>query len=105
MTGLYGLWLPLALIAVGIPLVVGVVPPNWIYGLRTAKTMSDPQIWYEANRHAGANLIAAGVWTMVFCNTIVRCLGEAKAGVLLPFVLLVMVLGSAAVSLLQLRKM
>lgn len=104
MTMVYGLWLPLALIVVSIPLVMGVVPPNWIYGLRTAKTMSNPQIWYEANRHAGANLIVAGVWTMVLCGGIAGRFG-AKATVFLPLVLLVMVLGSAAVSLLQLRKM
>jgi uncharacterized membrane protein len=104
MTMVYGLWLPLVLIVVSIPLVMGVVPPNWIYGLRTAKTMSNPQIWYEANRHAGANLIVAGVWTMVLCGGIAGRFG-AKATVFLPLVLLVMVLGSAAVSLLQLRKM
>jgi uncharacterized membrane protein len=104
MTGIYGLWLPLALIAVSIPLVIGVVPPNLIYGFRTVKTMSNPQIWYEANRHVGANLIAAGVWTMVLCGGIVGRFG-AKANAFLPLVLLVMVLGSAAVSLLQLRKM
>jgi uncharacterized protein (TIGR04206 family) len=104
MIRLYELWLPLMLIAVSIPLVIGVVPPNWIYGFRTAKTMSNPQFWYEANRHAGANLIAAGVWTMVLCGGIVRRFGE-KATAVLPLVLLVMVLGSAAVSLLQMRKM
>ncbi len=104
MTSVYGLWLPLVLIVVSIPLVMGVVPPNWIYGLRTTKTMSNPQIWYEANRHAGANLIAAGIWTMVLCGAIVGRFG-AKANAFLPLVLLLMVLGSAAVSLLQLRKM
>jgi uncharacterized membrane protein len=104
MTRIYGLWLPLVLIAVSIPLVMGVVPPNWIYGFRTTKTMSNPQIWYEANRHAGANLIVAGVWTMVLCGGIVGRFG-AKANALLPLVLLLMVLGSAVVSLLQLRKM
>ena len=104
MTSLYALWLPLVLIAVSIPLVMGVVPPNWIYGLRTTKTMSNPQIWYEANRHAGANLMAAGIWTIVLCGAIVGHFG-ARANIVLPFVLLVMVLGSAVVSLLQLRKM
>ena len=105
MIQVYELWLPLVMIAVSIPLVMGVVPPNWFYGFRTAKTMSDPQIWYQANRHAGANLIAAGVWAMVLCSVIVRCVGQATANILLPLVLLVMVLGSAAASLLQLRKM
>ncbi len=104
MTRVYELWLPLVLIAVSIPLVMEVVPPNWIYGFRTAKTMSNPRIWYEANRHAGANLMAAGIWTMVLCGGIVAHFG-AKANAFLPLVLLVMVLGSAAVSLLQLRKM
>jgi len=104
MIRLYEFWLPLVLIAVSIPLLMGLVPPNWVYGFRTAKTMSNPEIWYEANRHAGANLIAAGIWTMVLCGGIVGRYG-AKANTLLPLVLLVMVLGSAVISLLQLRKM
>ena len=104
MSRLYDVWLPLVLIAVSIPLVLEAVPPNWIYGFRTAKTMSNPQIWYEANRHAGANLMAAGIWTMVLGGKIAGHFG-ARANAFLPLVLLVMVLGSAAVSLLQLRKM
>lgn len=97
MIRLYEFWLPLVLITVSIPLVMGLVPPNWMYGFRTA----NPQMWF---RHAGANLIAAGVWTMVLCGGIVGHFG-AKANDFLPLVLMVMVLGSAAISLLQLRKM
>ena len=49
------------------PLVLGKVPPNRLYGLRTPKTLSNPQIWYAANYRAGVNLIAAAVLAIVAC--------------------------------------
>src|SRR5688572_13826064 len=48
-------------IILGVPLALGKIPPNWGYGFRTPRTLSDPRIWYEANRVSGYDLIAAGV--------------------------------------------
>lgn len=48
-------------IAISIPLILDRVPPNSTYGFRTAKTLSDPQIWYAANRVAGHDLLIAGL--------------------------------------------
>lgn len=47
--------------AVGVPLILKLVPPNPIYGVRTEKTESSPEAWYEVNRFGGwALVIAAG---------------------------------------------
>jgi uncharacterized membrane protein len=48
------------LIGLSIPLVQGKVSPNSTYGFRTSKTLSDPAIWYTANRFAGKASIAVG---------------------------------------------
>ncbi|HEX4943448.1 MAG TPA: SdpI family protein [Usitatibacteraceae bacterium] len=46
--------------AVSIPLILGFVPPNRIYGFRTRQTLSNEALWYQANFFAGwAFLIAA----------------------------------------------
>jgi uncharacterized membrane protein len=105
MIRLYALYLPLLMILVSVPMVMRRVPPNGIYGFRTPKTLSNPQIWYEANRRAGVNLIVGAILTMLLCCAVVWVFGAAKAGMLVPLVLLLTVLGSTAVSLLQLRKM
>lgn len=48
------------LIAVAIPMVLRVVPPNVWYGFRTQKTLRNPDIWYEANAYSGRTLVGAG---------------------------------------------
>jgi uncharacterized membrane protein len=46
-----------------IPLILGVVPPNRGYGIRTAKTVSEPRLWYSANRFGGwALLVSSGIY-------------------------------------------
>jgi hypothetical protein len=50
----------LLIAGLSIPLIVGLVPPNRLYGFRTAKTRSDPRIWYAVNRVAGWDGLAAG---------------------------------------------
>jgi len=51
----------LLFIGLSIPLILGRVPPNHFYGCRTEKTLSDPEIWYEANRISGKDFLLAGV--------------------------------------------
>jgi hypothetical protein len=52
----------LVVAAVSVPMILGRVPPNCIYGFRTRRTLSNPDIWYPANRFAGcALLLAAGL--------------------------------------------
>lgn len=50
----------LMFIIMGIPFILGRVKPNAYFGFRTPKTLSDPNVWYEANRFMGYALLAAG---------------------------------------------
>lgn len=47
-------------IGLSIPLIQKRVPPNRYYGFRTAKSLSEPKIWYEVNRIQGIDLFVAG---------------------------------------------
>lgn len=63
-TVLFGL-IGLLFMGLSIPLIRGRIPPNRIYGFRTPKTLSDPQIWYEANRIMGNDMFLAGAVTTI----------------------------------------
>ena len=54
----------LLFVGISIPLVLGKVPPNSFYGCRTTKTLSDPKIWYEANRMSGKDFLISGLLTL-----------------------------------------
>jgi uncharacterized membrane protein len=46
-----------------IPLILGLIPPNRGYGIRTSKTLSEPRLWYSANKFGGwALLVSSGVY-------------------------------------------
>jgi uncharacterized membrane protein len=49
---------------VRVPLALQKIKPNGWYGFRTPKTLSDENIWYEANRVAGIDLSLAGLLTI-----------------------------------------
>ena len=51
--------LPLINVVVALPLALRKVPPNRLYGFRTKRTLSDTQLWYEANARGGINLVVA----------------------------------------------
>jgi uncharacterized membrane protein len=54
------------LFVAAIPLVMGLIPMNRLYGFRTKKTLSDAGIWYRVNRLAGfAIMIASSVYVAV----------------------------------------
>ena len=55
----------LLFIGISIPLILGRVPPNSFYGCRTTKTLSDPKIWYEANRISGKDFLISGLLILV----------------------------------------
>ena len=51
---------------VALPLVLGVLPRNRLYGVRTQKTLSDDHTWYRVNRVAGlALLVSSGLYGAV----------------------------------------
>ena len=49
------------LAALGVPMLLGRVPPNSLYGFRTPATVGEPALWYPANRYAGRRMIEAGL--------------------------------------------
>lgn len=53
-------------IVLSIPLILEKVPPNWLYGFRTRKTVSSGgRTWYDANKFAGKSLTVAGILTVL----------------------------------------
>jgi len=50
------------ILLVSIPLVLGVIPRNRVYGIRPSKTLSDDKVWYPANRFGGWALIISCVF-------------------------------------------
>jgi uncharacterized membrane protein len=55
----------LLFIVLGLPLVVGRIPPNKLYGFRTPATIADVSLWYRVNRAAGIDLVAGGLVLIV----------------------------------------
>lgn len=48
------------------PLVLGLIPRNRFYGMRTPKALSDDGVWYPVNRVSGVVImIASGVYGAV----------------------------------------
>jgi uncharacterized membrane protein len=50
----------LLFIVISIPLIIGKVPPNGLYGFRVRKTLENPKTWYAVNRIAGIDLCITG---------------------------------------------
>jgi hypothetical protein len=51
----------LILLIISIPLVLGWIPRNRFYGVRTRKTLSDEGVWYSANRFGGVLFIISSL--------------------------------------------
>ena len=49
------------LAALSVPLILGKIPPNGLYGFRVKKTMENPDIWYKVNTYSGKWLLATGL--------------------------------------------
>jgi uncharacterized membrane protein len=59
------MFVPATLVAaLALPLALSLVPPNRIYGYRTAQTMANRDVWFRGNRVAGLALIAASALTL-----------------------------------------
>jgi hypothetical protein len=55
----------LVLAAVCVPLILGRIPPNGLYGFRVRKTMEHPEIWYPVNKYGGARLLLASLFMVL----------------------------------------
>ena len=53
------------LISLSIPLYLGKIPPNPIYGFRVPKTLDNPKLWYKVNRYSARFLILTGVLSVL----------------------------------------
>ena len=51
----------LVLAAVCVPLILGWIPPNGLYGFRVRKTMEHPEIWYPVNKYGGKRLFLSSL--------------------------------------------
>ncbi len=87
----------LVILVLGIPLLLGKVPPNALYGLRTRRTLADEEIWYRANRFAGLVLMLAGGVVLLAWALVPRSPFEGPwgMGILLGVVVLALVLSTA----------
>ncbi|HEX8063239.1 MAG TPA: SdpI family protein [Allosphingosinicella sp.] len=52
---------PLLIAAVSLPMALGVVPPNRVYGFRTSASLASPEVWYSSNLWAGGTGVALGL--------------------------------------------
>ena len=59
------LTLGLLIAGLGIPLWLRRVPPNRLYGVRTAGTLADESLWYAVNAAAGRAMVGVGVATAI----------------------------------------
>lgn len=53
------------MIVVALPLLRDKVPPNPWYGFRVPSTLSNPVVWYKANRFMARWLLLTGIITVV----------------------------------------
>lgn len=53
------------LAGLSVPLMLGRVPPNNLYGFRVGRTLASPEIWYPANQYSGRLGLALGVTLVV----------------------------------------
>ncbi len=53
-----------------IPLILGIMPPNWGYGIRTSKTLSNKEVWYRANRFGGVVIVIASLVYLLVAATV-----------------------------------
>jgi len=95
--------LPVVTILISIPLVLRIVPPNLFYGFRTRKTLSNTELWYEANYRGGVNLIVASVVALIARFVFFQMLPPEPEGLFSMGVLAIATLGSAFVSMRQVK--
>jgi uncharacterized membrane protein len=57
---------PVLLIIVALPMILGLLPRNWFYGMRSRYSMSSEGAWYRRNVIGGIALLLCGlVWLVM----------------------------------------
>jgi SdpI/YfhL protein family len=85
------LLLACALLAiVSVPLMLKLIPPNPLYGFRTQKAMSNPEVWFAVNAVGGrALLVASGLSALAlmgYSGTWLRSPWAQLAALVIPLV-------------------
>jgi uncharacterized membrane protein len=96
------------LIAISLPMMYDKVPPNGFYGFRTPRTMSNPNLWYPANRVAGRNMVLAGLIVIITALVVFamqKSMHPKTAALSLLVVSLASLTGAVIHSLMALRRM
>ena len=93
----------IAVALAAVPLILKVVPPNNLYGLRTKRTLANRELWFQGNHFAGwAFFLAATLSACVFLGFPQLSSGRSIEGLL---VLLVPLLAALGLSLAYLRRL
>ncbi len=92
-TLLTSLGLALLFVVLGVPLMIGKVKRNSVYGARFPATMSDDRVWDVVNRKCGLLFVAGGalagvVDLLAVVGVITRAVGMYAAGALLVYILI-----------------
>ena len=90
-----------------VPMILEMVPPNNWYGFRTRRTLSDPNVWYPANRIAGQYFAVAGVLIVITTLLVFlfhKNLPPKTSSLILLSVSLISILGATVLSLIALRR-
>jgi uncharacterized membrane protein len=93
---------PLFIAAVSLPMALRIVPPNGVYGLRTARTLSSPEIWYASNFRAGAAGVVLGILGALIVLAIMRSrsMSDVTKALLAGATAVIVAMASAAAGLL-----
>lgn len=51
----------LLFIGLAVPMILRLVPPNGLYGLRVSATFAHSDVWYDANERSGWDLLWLGI--------------------------------------------
>lgn len=70
--------LPVLQAVIGLPLLLGLVPPNRIYGYRTEQSLSSTEAWYALNQSSGFWLVAMAL-VLLAAVTCVWCFATWSA--------------------------
>jgi hypothetical protein len=90
--------------AASIPLIMKFVPPNRLYGFRTPRTLSNPEVWFRVNHFAGwALLVAAAMSASIFVLRPELASGRSFYGLVVFVVPLVLAVGATVAYLRKIR--
>jgi len=86
---------------VAVPLALGKVPRNRLYGVRTSRTLADDRVWYDANAYGGRCLIKASAVTIG--TVLILSLTPLPREVLVPAEIAALVIPSLVAAILAMR--